>query len=110
MCWIRAEFRCPEAVDQASAVSGGAGSFDEPEPGSFVVDVQRDPATLEPLRPQGLCCVARNELSLSYDLHFVALGAEETEKRLAHGLTKSLDALVLWVVHDGAVRRLDPEG
>ena len=27
-------FGCPEAVDQPSAVSGGAGSFDEPEPGS----------------------------------------------------------------------------
>ena len=38
---------CPEAVDQPSAVSGGTGSFDEPKPGSFVVDVQCDPATLD---------------------------------------------------------------
>ena len=53
--------------------------------------------------------MTRNELGLPYDLQFVALGAEETMKRLAHGLPESLDALVLWVIHDGAVRRLDPE-
>ena len=102
-------FGCPEAVDQPSAVSGGAGSFDEPEPGSLVVDVQRDSATLEPLRPQSLCCVTRNEFGLSYDLHLAALGAEEVKERSGHGLTEGPDALVLRVVHDGAVRRLDTE-
>ena len=70
---------CPEVVNQPSAIPGGAGSLDESESRRFVVDVQRDSASLEPLCPQGLCCVARDELGLPDDLHFIAICAEETE-------------------------------